>query len=140
MQATTPSQFQPCPPITSRDGLSDSAAARRRGRIDRHGSFQVALAREHEFQPGCRRCCTPGAFSAVLAAEGGGSVGRDRRRGGVTSCAQGPLDSLGHLGERLPAGLRDPHAHNVRLPTVGDHALTLRGCEAGLDQFDHHVD
>src|SRR5262249_61080616 len=22
----------------------------------------------------------------------------------------------------------------------GDHALALRGCEAGLDQFDHHVD
>src|SRR6476660_10003180 len=51
-----------------------------------------------------------------------------------------PLDSLGHLCERLPAGVRDPHAHNVGLSTVGDHALALRGCESGLDQFDHHVD
>jgi hypothetical protein len=49
------------------------------------------------------------------------------------------LFHLGHLCERLPAGVRDPHAHNVGLSTVGDHALTLRGCEAGLDQFDHHV-
>jgi len=40
----------------------------------------------------------------------------------------------------LPAGVRDPHAHNASLSTVGDHALALRGCEAGLDQFDHHVD
>jgi hypothetical protein len=51
-----------------------------------------------------------------------------------------PLDSLGHLCERLPAGLRDPHAHNVGLSTAGDHALALRGCESNLDQFDHHVD
>ena len=51
-----------------------------------------------------------------------------------------PLDSLGHLCERLPAGVRDPHAHNASLSTVGDHALALRGCESGLDQFDHHVD
>ena len=50
-----------------------------------------------------------------------------------------PLDSLGHLCERLPAGVRDPHAHNASLSTVGDHALALRGCESGLDQFDHHV-
>jgi hypothetical protein len=50
-----------------------------------------------------------------------------------------PLDSLGHLCERLPAGVRDPHAHNAALSTVGDHALALRGCESGLDQFDHHV-
>jgi hypothetical protein len=40
----------------------------------------------------------------------------------------------------FPAGVRDPHAHNVGLLTVGDHALALRGCESGLDQFDHHVD
>jgi len=53
---------------------------------------------------------------------------------------QGVLGSLGHLCERLPAGLRDPHAHNAGLSTVGDHALALRGCESGLDQFDHHVD
>src|SRR5258708_26389501 len=51
-----------------------------------------------------------------------------------------PLDSLAHLCERLPAGVRDPHAHNASLSTVGDHALALRGCESGLDQFDHHVD
>jgi hypothetical protein len=51
-----------------------------------------------------------------------------------------PLDSPGHLCERLPAGVCDPHAHNVGLSTVGDHALALRGCESGLDQFDHHVD
>src|SRR5215470_13932976 len=51
-----------------------------------------------------------------------------------------PLDSLGHPCERLPAGLRDPHAHNVGLSTVSDHALALRGCESGLDQFDHHVE
>src|SRR6516165_3193473 len=50
-----------------------------------------------------------------------------------------PLDSLGHLCERSPAGVRDPHAHNIGLSTVGDHALPLRGCESGLDQFDHHV-
>jgi hypothetical protein len=50
-----------------------------------------------------------------------------------------PLDSLGHLCERLPAGVRDPHAHNVGLSTGGDYALALRGCESGLDQFDHHV-
>jgi hypothetical protein len=48
--------------------------------------------------------------------------------------------SLGHLCERLPTGLRDPHAHNVSLWAVGDHALALRGCESGLDQFDHYVD
>ena len=53
---------------------------------------------------------------------------------------QGALDSLGHLCESLPARLRDPHAHNVGLTTAGDHALALRGCESGLDQFDHHVD
>jgi hypothetical protein len=47
---------------------------------------------------------------------------------------------LGHLCESLPARLRDPHAHNVGLTTAGDHALALRGCESGLDQFDHHVD
>jgi hypothetical protein len=52
---------------------------------------------------------------------------------------QDALDSLGHPCERLPAGVRDPHAHNVSLATVGDHALALRGCESGLDQFDHHV-
>jgi len=52
---------------------------------------------------------------------------------------QGALDSFGHPCERLPASLRDPHAHNIGLSIVGDHALTLRGCEAGLDQFDHHV-
>ena len=51
-----------------------------------------------------------------------------------------PWTSLGHPCERLPAGVGDPHAHNVGLSTAGDHALTLRGCEAGLDQFDHHVD
>ena len=51
----------------------------------------------------------------------------------------GALDSLGHPCERLPAGVRDPHAHNASLSTIGDHALALRGCEAGLDQFDHHV-
>jgi hypothetical protein len=51
-----------------------------------------------------------------------------------------PLDSLAHLCERLPARVRDPHAHNASLSTVGDHALALRGCESGLDQFDHHVD
>jgi hypothetical protein len=56
-----------------------------------------------------------------------------------TSRDQGALDSLGHLCERLPAGVRDPHAHNAALSTVGDHALALRGCESGLDQFDHHV-
>jgi hypothetical protein len=56
-----------------------------------------------------------------------------------TSRDQGALDSLGHLCERSPAGVRDPHAHNIGLSIVGDHALTLRGCEAGLDQFDHHV-
>jgi hypothetical protein len=50
------------------------------------------------------------------------------------------LDSLGHPCERLPAGVRDPHAHNVGLSTVDDHAITLRGCESGLYQFDHHVD
>jgi hypothetical protein len=53
---------------------------------------------------------------------------------------QGALVSLGHPCERLPAGVRDPHAHKIGLSSiVGDHALTLRGCEAGLDQFDHHV-
>src|SRR5262244_4071948 len=57
-----------------------------------------------------------------------------------TSRDQGALDSLGHLCERLPAGVRDPHAHNASLSTVGNHALALRGCESGLDQFDHHVD
>src|SRR5262249_36324782 len=41
---------------------------------------------------------------------------------------------------RLPTGVRDPHAHNVGLTTAGDYALALRGCESGLDQFDHHVD
>jgi len=56
-----------------------------------------------------------------------------------TSRDQGALDSLGHLCERLPAGVRDPHAHNAGLSTVGDHALALRGSESGLDQFDHHV-
>jgi hypothetical protein len=25
-------------------------------------------------------------------------------------------------------------------PVCGGHALALRGCESGLDQFDHHVD
>jgi hypothetical protein len=40
----------------------------------------------------------------------------------------------------LPAGVRDPHAHNGGLSTAGDHALALRGCESGLDQFDQHVD
>jgi hypothetical protein len=57
-----------------------------------------------------------------------------RRAGGGNDA----LDSLGHPCERLPAGVRDPHAHNIGLSIVGDHALTLRGCEAGLDQFDHH--
>ena len=47
---------------------------------------------------------------------------------------------LAHLCERLPTGVRDPHAHNVGLTTAGDYALALRGCESGLDQFDHHVD
>jgi hypothetical protein len=47
---------------------------------------------------------------------------------------------LSYFCERLPAGVRDPHAHNVGLSTVGDHALAPRGCESGLDQFDHHVD
>ena len=36
-----------------------------------------------------------------------------------TSSDQGALDSLGHLCERLPAGVRDPHAHNGSLSTVG---------------------
>jgi len=40
----------------------------------------------------------------------------------------------------LPADVRDPHAHNAGLSTVGDHALALGGCESGLDQFDHNVD
>jgi hypothetical protein len=51
-----------------------------------------------------------------------------------------PPGSPRHLCERLPAGVRDPHAHNVGLSTVGDHALALRGCESSLDQFDHRVD
>jgi hypothetical protein len=57
----------------------------------------------------------------------------------MNSRDQGP-HSLGHLCERLPARVRDPHAHNVGLSTAGDHALALRGCESGLDQFDQHVD
>ena len=44
-----------------------------------------------------------------------------------------PLDSLGHLCERLPAGVRDPHAHNASLSTVGDHAL-----EGALRIFEKH--
>jgi hypothetical protein len=53
---------------------------------------------------------------------------------------QGALDSLGHLCERLPAGVRE-HAHNVGLSAAADdNALALRGCESGLDQFDNHVD
>jgi hypothetical protein len=32
------------------------------------------------------------------------------------------------------------HAHNAGLSIVGDYALALRGCESGLNQFDHHVD
>jgi len=57
----------------------------------------------------------------------------------MNSRDQHALDSLGHLFERSPARLRDPHAHNVGLTTAGNNALTLRGCESGLDQFDHHV-
>jgi hypothetical protein len=52
---------------------------------------------------------------------------------------QHALDSLGHLYERLPAGVRDPHAHNVGLSTASDHAVALRGCESGLNRFDHHA-
>jgi hypothetical protein len=33
-----------------------------------------------------------------------------------------PLDSLGHLCERLPARFCDPHAHNAGLSTVGSSA------------------
>jgi hypothetical protein len=50
-----------------------------------------------------------------------------------------PWTHLDIFASRLPASVRNPHAHNVGLSTVGDHALALRGCESGLDQFDHHV-
>jgi hypothetical protein len=69
---------------------------------------------------------------AAFAKTGGGNERASRD--------QDALDSRGHLCERLPAGVRDPHAHNVGLSTGRDHALALRGCESGRDQFDHHVD
>src|SRR5258708_1848988 len=80
----------------------------------------------HGYEP------TREAAMAAFAKAGGGN---DR-----ASRDQDALDSLGHPCERLPARFRDPHAHNASLSTVGDHALALRGCESGLDQFDHHVD
>jgi hypothetical protein len=54
-----------------------------------------------------------------------------------------------HLGINMPwthwdifASARRPASvirrHNVGL-SAGNHALTLCRCEAGLDQFDHHV-